>query len=350
MHFCQKWITAWEKCNAVLWKCNAVSVKRPIIFNDWCTTPCAPLWPAAVVCKHYRGQTRDKLGESESLWQDVSSVENRMVNPVLKRRPVFGCWHLYGIHAILWQVLGGLQRRPVYWCHMGWAMCAFLELARQTARVAALPCSRRLPDIHWSRTNSCLGNMSPGKCAAGNPRTKPLHANHWLASKKQPASERDDLHPLKFDQAWRHNWSRRYHFSKPYNSGMLKFGSIYFTPNSVFPNYSYDFPLMWGCEQFQNEGRRLGIVGSHGGVLGGLGSNTDGGQGGFLGGIVAGFFKRFFFRDRLWWRMVKRLPQASASEEYKGPFQLDFGGCFSLVSRKKSGINSWGVNFFRADS
>ena len=210
-------------------------------------------------------------------------------------------------------------------------------------------CSRRLPDIHWSRTNSCLGNMSPGKCAAGNPRTKPLHANHWLASKKQPASERDDLHPLKFDQAWRHNWSRRYHFSKPYNSGMLKFGSIYFTPNSVFPNYSYDFPLMWGCEQFQNEGRRLGIVGSHGGVLGGLGSNTDGGQGG-LGGIVAGFFKRFFFRDRLWWRMVKRLPQASASEEYKGPFQLDFGGCFSLVSRKKSGINSWGVKFFRADS
>ena len=38
-------------------------------FSDWCATPCTPLWPAAVVvhpkwprCKHYRGQTRDKLG------------------------------------------------------------------------------------------------------------------------------------------------------------------------------------------------------------------------------------------------------------------------------------------------
>ena len=41
----------------------------------------------------------------------------------------------------------------------------------------------------------------------------------------------------------------------------------------------------------------------------------------------------------------KRFPPASASEVYNGPFQLDFGRCFFLVSRKKSGINSWGIAF-----
>ena len=52
---------------------------------------------------------------------------------------------------------------------------------------------------------------------------------------------------------------------------------------------------------------------------------------GFPGKIVAGFSRSLVMKNG---KPQERFPPASASEEYNGPFQLDFGGCFFLVSRK----------------
>ena len=52
--------------------------------------------------------------------QEVSCIEDRLVSPVLTGGECLGSGVCMA-HAILWQVLGGLQHSPTHRCHLGWA-------------------------------------------------------------------------------------------------------------------------------------------------------------------------------------------------------------------------------------